>query len=339
MNTSIIDQAGMQTALQSRMTRSAHLGDRSHYIGASEIGNCLRRVVASKLYPEPFDNASMGRMLAGRVMENEVVQLVRIALKGRLRNTGRNQLEVIHPTLPFHAHPDGRIVGDDDDGVLEVKTASATLFKRYQSDGLPQNYLDQVQTQMGLSGLRWGLVVLVSRENLAEIATFKISFDAHHYGALVDRARIASEGLSNTDLPIGEPERGYCYNCSHAKECPQLQARRKAASNGELPEMLRLELECELEELSIVEADLDSFQKRASGLRDRIREAIEILDVNRLAMDGATVQLVSNSRTSFDSKALQREAPDLYQRFLKTSLYTNLRITFRGERACQSMAS
>ncbi len=75
------------------------------------------------------------------------------------------------------------------------------------------------------------------------------------------------------------------------------------------------------------------------SLRDRIREAIEILDVNRLSMDGATVQLVSNSRTSFDSKALQREAPDLYQRFLKTSLYTNLRITFRGERACQSMAS
>lgn len=123
-------------ALLTRMEPPSRLADRRSYIGASEVGNCLRRVVASKLTPDTLDSASMGRMLAGRVMENEVVQLVRIALNGHLRNTGRNQLEMIHPELPFHAHPDGRIVGDEGDGVLEVKTASATVFKRYQSEGL-----------------------------------------------------------------------------------------------------------------------------------------------------------------------------------------------------------
>jgi len=107
MNVPIVDQAGMQLALQSRMEQNSRLGDRTQYIGASEVGSCLRHVVSSKLYPEPFDQASMGRMLAGRAMENEVVQLVRLALNGRLRNTGRVQLDLHHPKLPFHAHPDG----------------------------------------------------------------------------------------------------------------------------------------------------------------------------------------------------------------------------------------
>ena len=112
----------LQEALQTRLEANSRLSHRHTYLGASEVGGCLRRVVAAKLQSEQFDSASMGRMLAGRALENEVVQLVRTALNGRLRNTGRNQLEVLHLELPFRAHPDGRIVGDDDqgDGVLEV---------------------------------------------------------------------------------------------------------------------------------------------------------------------------------------------------------------------------
>ena len=332
----------LHEALLTRMETPSRLADRRSYIGASEVGNCLRRVVASKLTPETLDASSMGRMLAGRVMENEVVQLVRIALNGRLRNTGRNQLDVVHPELPFHAHPDGRIVSDgpdEGDGILEVKTASTAVFKRYQSEGLPQSYLDQVQAQMGLSGLGWGLVVLVSRETLAELATFKVSFDSHHFERLIERARIAAEGFSSAELPAGEPDRGYCYNCAYAKDCPQLQAQRKAAATGELPEVTRLELDCEVEELAAVESDLDPLQKRATELRERIRETLQALEVKRAVLDGATVQLVSNSRTSFDSKALQRESPDLFQRFQKTSCFTNLRITFKGEPACLPTAS
>ena len=114
--------------------------DRASYIGASAIGLCLRSVLLGRLHPQPLDRASRGRMLSGHALENEVVQLLRLAADHSIRETGRFQREYEHPHLPFRAHPDGRILREGGDGVLEVKTASAAAFKRYQREGLPQVY-------------------------------------------------------------------------------------------------------------------------------------------------------------------------------------------------------
>ena len=349
MNVPIVDQAGMQHALQSRMEQNARLGDRSQYVGASEIGSCLRRVVSSKLHPEPFDQASMGRMLAGRSMENEVVQLVRVALNGRLRNTGRVQLDLCHPILPFRAHPDGRIMGGfdglDGDGVLEVKTASANIFKRFQNEGLPQNYLDQVQAQMGLSGLTWALVVLVSRENLAEMTTFTIRFDPEHYARLEKRAARAMHVMTpdgstyniQNELP-GEPDRGFCHTCPYSDDCAVFQTQREAGKRGDIPEVTRLQLECQLEELASLESIAEPAQERINELRDQVKIALQMSGANKVLFENGIVQIVESSRTSFDSKALQREAPDLYSRFQKTAMFSTLRINFRGDKSCLQTA-
>lgn len=315
-----------QAALQARLESPNTFPDRASYFGASEIGTCLRRVVASKITPVTFDTTSMGRMLAGRAMENEVVQLVRIALD--LRDTGRVQKEWIHPELPLRAHPDGRILDAGGDGVLEVKTASASAFKRYQNEGLPPHYLDQVQVQMGLSGLGWALVVVVSRENLAEVATFSLAYDPSHFAGLEARAAFAAPYLEQqAELPDGECERGFCFNCPYASDCPQFQARR---ASGELPEVARLQLECQLEELSEAERVLDPLQARCAELRNQVKAALDTYGVQRVVLEGGTAQLISSTRTSFDSKALQRDAPEMYSRFLKTSTYTTLRINLKG---------
>ena len=335
MNVETLHPLELKEALQARMAADARLPDRQAYLGASEVGTCLRRVVASKLFPEPFDAPSMGRMLAGRALENEVVQLVRIALNGRLRNTGRVQLELRHPNLPFRAHPDGRIVGngEEGDGVLEVKTSSASLFKTFQKEGLPQPYVEQVQAQLGLSGLTWGLVVLVSRENLAELGTFLIQFDPDIWDGLVVRAEAWQEAMTSGDLPPGEPDRGYCHSCPTARNCPQHQARRKSAAQGELPELTRLELECLAEELASLEQDLDPLQQRSGDLKERLKSILQAFGVGQVELEAAAVQVIPSIRTSLDAKAIQREAPELYQRFLKTSTIATLRITFRGEHA------
>ena len=346
MNQTIVDQAGMQLALQSRLNQNARLGDRSQYIGASEVGSCLRRVVSSKLFPEPLDQASMGRMLAGRAMENEVVQLVRLALNGRLRNTGRGQLELKHANIPFRAHPDGRIIdgfeGLKGDGVLEVKTASASTFKRFQSEGLPQNYVDQVQAQMGLSGLLWALVVLVSRENLAEMATFIIRFDPEHYALLERRATLAASALNDINFLnqlAGEPDRGFCFNCPYSARCAIFQSQREAGKRGEIPEVTRLQLECQLDELAELESIAEPAQERITELRDQVKVALQMSGANKVLLENGIVQIVDSSRTSFDSKALQRDAPDMYARFQKTSSFSTLRIHHKGDSKCQSMAS
>ncbi|MBK8793325.1 MAG: YqaJ viral recombinase family protein [Holophaga sp.] len=346
MNPTVIDQTGIQNALQSRMNQKGHLGDRTQYIGASEIGSCLRRVAFSKLYPESLDPASIGRMLAGRAMENEVVQIVRLSLNGNLRNTGRVQLDLHHPTLPFHAHPDGRIAGGFDglegDGVLEVKTAGAATFNRYESEGLPQNYRDQVQTQMGLAKLSWALVVLVSRECLSEMATFTLRFDPEHYAHLEERAALAASALQDSAIReqlCGEPERGYCYSCPYSADCAAYIAQREAGKRGEIPEVTRLQLECQCEELASLESNLGPMQERVTELRDQVKSALLCTGANRVVLENGIIQIVESSRTCFDSKSLQREAPDVFARFQKTSKFSTLRINDKGDRQCQSMAS
>jgi CRISPR-associated exonuclease Cas4 len=342
MNTESLIPLHLRGALQTRLEQSAGLGDRRIYIGASEVGSCLRKVVLSKLSPMPFDTQSMGRMLAGKALENEVVQLVRLALNGSLRNTGRNQLEVTHPELPFRAHPDGRIIGEEGDGVLEVKTASTSTFKRYQSDGLPQNYIDQVQAQMGLGGLQWALVVLVSRENLSEMATFRIKFDPNHFAQLESRAARAATALRENNIQeglIGEPERGFCHTCPYSGNCAIYQGQHEAGKRGEIAEVTRLQLECQLEELASLESNLEPIQERITEIRDQLKTTLLCTGASKVVLEGGTVQMIESSRTSFDSKSLQREAPEIYGRFQKTSTFSNLRITHRGESKCLSTAS
>lgn len=329
----------IQGALLTRLNPPGSNASRTHFIGASEVGSCQRAVISSKRNPGLLDAAAMGRMLAGKALENAVVQLVRTAMTGTLRDTGRLQREYVHPDLPFRAHPDGRFLRETGDGVLEVKTASNSTFNRYQTEGLPSHYLDQVQAQMGLSGLTWGLVVLVSRENLAEVAVFQVRFDPAHFQRLEERVRAISPYLGDPDdLPDGEPDRGFCFSCPFAQDCPQLIAQRQSGERGEVPDTVRLQLECQLEELTMVERDLDPLELRCSELRDQIKTTLQFFQANRVVLEGGTVQMVATSRASFDAKALLREAPEIHSRFLRTATFSHLRVTPKGTQ-CLSTAS
>ncbi len=329
----------LTSALRSRIEFNPRQSPRHLYIGASEVGLCQRSVIAGKHTKPDLDCASMGRMLAGRALENEVVQLVRSAYGTNLRDTGRVQREYVHPTLPFRAHPDGRITGEQSDGILEVKTSSASTYKRFQLDGLPSHYLDQVQAQMGLSGLAWGIVVLVSRENLAELMSIPVTFDAEHYRRLEARAEKAAPHLLDpTCLPAGEPDRGFCFNCPFAADCPEYQAMRRSGERGEVPAVVRLQLEAQMEELTTLERQLEPLEERTTELRNQIKTALISYMIDKLILDGGIVQMVASSRTSFDAKALQRDAPEVYTRYLKTSTFSNLRVTTKGAAPCPSTA-
>lgn len=327
-------------ALQARLVGGRVFESRSSYFGASEIGLCLRATIGGKLEPQPLDALSMGRMLAGRALENEIVQIIRAMLPGQVRETGRAQQELHHPELPFRAHPDGRITGDSGDALLEVKTASAATFKRYVEHGLPEHYVDQVQAQMGLAGIHKAIVVLASRENLAQVQVFEVSFEPGRFALLEERAATGALHLAQGTLPEGEPERGFCVTCPMASSCGAMQERRSAGQRGEIPALLKLQLEAQAEELSELESSLEPLLTRASELREQIRQSLDLSGAKRIHLDSATVQLVSNSRTSFDSKALLRESPEIYNRFLKTTTFTNLRVSWkRGEPSCLPTAS
>ena len=102
--------------------------------------------------------------------------------------------------------------------------------------------------------------------------------------------------------------------------------------------MVRLQLECQLDELAELEAVAEPAQERISELRDQVKEALQRSGASKVLLENGRVQIVDSSRTSFDSKALQREAPETYARFQKTSTFSTLRIHHKGDKSCLQTA-
>ena len=102
--------------------------------------------------------------------------------------------------------------------------------------------------------------------------------------------------------------------------------------------MTRLQLECQLEELVSLEAITEPAQERITELRDQVKKALFNIGASKVLLENGIIQIVESSRTSFNSKALQREAPDVYSRFQKTSMFSTLRINYRGDKSCLQTA-
>ena len=120
------------------------LGDRSTYVGSSDVGGCPRRVVLEKLCPTPLDTPARLRQLRGHVAEELIGRL--FTLSG---HSFVHQLELIHPEEPFQAHVDFLFTDDPRCAhIVEVKTANGLPEEPYPS------WLDQLQWQMGLFQLQ-----------------------------------------------------------------------------------------------------------------------------------------------------------------------------------------
>ena len=123
-------------------TASLPLGDRSQYIGASDIGSCPRRVVLDKQNPQPHDTRTLLRFTRGHLAED---LLANIFHAGGARF--EREVEVVHESEPFRAHIDF-LFGDRDSHTplhaLEVKSVSGLPEEPYPA------WIDQIYFQLGL---------------------------------------------------------------------------------------------------------------------------------------------------------------------------------------------
>ena len=350
----ILSRKSIHEALLARVNDSKFEG-RDTYVGGSEIGGCAREVAWKKVdlsRSEIKDPWAAGRILAGKILENAIVQLVRDAFDGVVRETGRAQAELSHPTAPLKCHPDGRlnwkvewvpgmkIVYLDENGAecflesplegpgtMEIKTCSGHVYKRYVK-GLPPRYLDQTQTEMGLSGTGWTLLVLVNRENMAEFVSFLLFFKPERFNELGSRAatiiksvqtiKQACDGFSDPKvieaehLPTAEPERGYCSYCDHKDDCPEYAVTEVDLSTvREFPADVALDAECMAEELRELRGPYDRYKEVNDKLRGMFVE-------HQVKSAYGFMLQASKGRTTLDSKALESSLPEIFKQYSKT---------------------
>lgn len=108
--------------------------------------------------------------------------------------------------------PDGLILSEDHEGmgVLEAKAPSSQVYRKIKREGIPDDWVCQVQWIMRLLGLQWAVVVVFSAEYW-ELQSFIIEADNDYQESLVETA-MHWWGciLTNTapNITLDEPEIG-----------------------------------------------------------------------------------------------------------------------------------
>ena len=342
----LLPLASLHAALLKRHAEAKSFEDRDTYIGGSEVGSCLRLVVWRKLHPDhPWEPDAAGRMRAGQVLENEAVQMVRGALGNAVRETGAAQVEFSLPDAPIRVHPDGRLLRSafaellgsglrivvrrkdgsngyleelpPGDGTLEIKTGGTwvvSALARGKELSLPHQ--GQTQVEMGGQCTLWGLLVMVSRENLSQAEAVFLEFDPDEFAAMKTRARVAMTALDKIKqgilsdpegLPEPEEERGYCQKCPIIDSCPIFIAKRAAAPEGSdgtvIPPERVPDLEAIVEELLALKPDANRYE----DIKEWLKDEVQIMHLTKAALPSGIILEVSprKGRITYDPQKLK----------------------------------
>lgn len=345
----LLSQEDLQADLLALFNARDGFEGRETYIGASEVSDCQMALAYRKLHPQPFtDPHAAGRMWPGTILENTAVQIARNRWGRFLTRTGSNQIELAHPSAPLKGHPDGLIdrralqerideatekfadlvvrMPDgtmhvlaelpEGDGVFEVKTASSHQFRRFLKEGLSLRYRRQVISNQGMAGRLWSILILFSRENLADCAVFFIPFDGAEYDAAVEDARRTMaavekirEGILSEDggLPAPDTERGFCSSCPIADRCPAVSSLVAVDASKVLPPDEIPDVEAMAEEFSELQPEAKRFDAVKELLRDRL---LTYGVLKTLLPSGITISLSERKgRTTASVSVLQKKFP------------------------------
>lgn len=290
-------------------SKSAELGDRTTYIGSSDVGSCARKVYLQKKYPssEPPDFSTMMKFSRGHVAENLIDNIFEAAGVKHLYDT---QVEVRHPEYPLKAHIDFLFYSDFDGTpelhVIEVKSVNGIPDEPYPS------WVDQLNFQLGLLRLKYpkkklGGSILAVDLNAGQVHQFNgYEYNKTLFNYLCNRA------LNMLDCLEGKEEAQpsvsqLCAYCSYRSDCPAMA----------LPE---IDLPPEIEALATKYVELGSIRNDADHEMRCIRE--ELLEftgpVFRGRCDGIDLVVTSVAPSKVvDSQRLKKQFPDIYPEVLK----------------------
>jgi CRISPR-associated exonuclease Cas4 len=288
-------------------TSSAHLGDRSQYVGGSDVSQCLRKVVDAKMNDVTHDNKSLLRFLRGHAVQNMFSEIFTAG-----NATFKEEVEVTHPTKPYiKAHIDFVFYSAKRIYVVEMKSVN----------GIPEetrsSHLDQLGLQMGL------LRQVTPAEIAIEGCVLYVDINAaewdvrngHNADSLEMKAIYTEserradkiwQSVQNNELP--DPESSFlCPWCHCYDACPAHQ----------LPEVI---IPPDVLDTAKKYLALVAQSKRIKGKTDALK--LEILGYTgkrfKGMSDGIGITVTtSNDSEMIDTEKLQSLYPDVYLACLK----------------------
>lgn len=287
--------------------KSAELGDRTRYIGSSDIGSCARKVYLQRKEPRTPNVSTLIRFSRGHLAENLIEK---IFVAGGLKHLFDTQVEVRHPQYPLKAHIDflfyAGLDGSPELHIVETKSVSGIPEEPY-----PQ-WVDQLTFQMGLLRIQYpkgkiGGSILAIDLNAGQLHQFNgYEHDDAMFNYLVSRAIYLFDCLE--DKEEARPTVSHiCGFCPYRPDCPAMA----------LP---KVQLPPEIEALAMKYAELNTTKSQAERAMKGIRQ--ELLDFTGPVFKGTNdvIDLIVTSVDPgliVDGDLLHAHHPDVYNGVLK----------------------
>ena len=290
---------------------SAHLGDRTLYVGASDIAGCPRKAVLGKLSPAAYSLKQL--LIFDRGHAAQAIFRDYFLAGGA---TFEEEVEIIHPDYDIKCHIDFLFRGKQRLHVVEMKS----------TDGIPDepygSWVDQLHVQMGLLRLQAGpdmeiggsiLVVDLNKGLYRE-------FNSHvpHpevFAPLVERGKQILSALRGECDPHPSPSL-LCGFCPYRQGCP-------AHSDQAIP----AEVTRQVTTYERLDREKKQLEKQLEPLKGELLEYFGG-SFHGVTEDGIAVATTTVAPSdSLDTKLVKKEYPAVYQACRKEKAgYTKLEI-------------
>jgi predicted phage-related endonuclease len=306
------------------VTRTEFLEERKTGIGGSDAASlfgigygCQRRLWYDKsgVAPDyPLEESTL--MELGALLEPFFVEQYE-------QKTGRQvvrEKEVIrHPMYPeLLVHVDGSILGGPhpDAGVLEIKSVGKAVFYKVKKEGLPEDYVLQMQHGMLVTDRKWGSFGVGSRDS-GELLHWDVERDEEICNLILREGpsffhALSNEGAMPRRLDVSDPR---CQKCAWRVTC-QGDYLRSLVGAG------RMEADESLRSVRAEYLERKALVKEAEVLLEETRDQLETRLGDRTAVWVAGHPIYFKPQTSmrWDTKSLEKAHPELAEAFKKPSV-------------------
>ena len=279
------------------------LGDRSKYIGSSDIGQCMKKSYLSKTIGERHDLTQLLIFQRGHVAEG----IVRAGLANNPKQIGfKEQVEVKgYGQWPYvQSHIDFLVNFPNEDVIIECKSIRSPL-----PDNKPRlSWIYQVQLQMKLAKLLTGrdtrAIIVALNVNTGERFAFDVEFSEVLLGAALSRASKLWAAVQTKCEPDGELS-DLCAYCPFKTKCSTL------LKNGEkLPQ--------EVDAMVTRLKELSPLEDEAEHLKENVKAFMEAANIKKGIGEKYSVLLSeSKGREKVSIKALKAQYPEAANKLIE----------------------
>ncbi|EPV1983990.1 PD-(D/E)XK nuclease family protein [Campylobacter upsaliensis] len=277
------------------------LGDRASYVGSSDISSCLRKTYLDKTSENDYDLTTLIRFQRGHIAEG----IVKVMLDG-LNPISQLELNSSYEGATLKAHIDFALENKDEIVIVEVKSVSTTVSEPYLSWNLQVQYQMAMLAKSKSKNIRAFVVAI--NVNTGWFKSFEIERNEALTQIAFEKAKKLSLALQSRVEPEAEIQL-FCGVCPYKATC-SLMLKGANELNGELLSVAQ--------SLILLNAKKKELESELDEKKAILEEYMRSHNAKKLQVNDSFITLSNDTTsTSFDTKALQKDNPDLYEELFK----------------------